>query len=77
MSGATGDRGEFAEFAAASGPRLLRLAMLLCGERAQAQDLVQEALARVYGSVKSQSSRGLARLRRQLSVHVSEGASHD
>lgn len=40
--------GDFTAFASASGPRLLRFGVLLCGDRAQAEDLTQEALARVY-----------------------------
>ncbi|WP_328470602.1 SigE family RNA polymerase sigma factor [Actinoplanes sp. NBC_00393] len=39
---------EFTAFAVASGPRLMRFGVLLCGDRAQAEDLVQEALARIY-----------------------------
>lgn len=39
-----------AELMRASGDRLLRLAYQLCHDRAGAEDLVQEALTRVYGS---------------------------
>ncbi|HEY2272101.1 MAG TPA: SigE family RNA polymerase sigma factor [Jatrophihabitantaceae bacterium] len=39
-----------ADLMAASGDRLLRLAFQLCHDRAGAEDLVQEALTRVYGS---------------------------
>lgn len=39
---------EFEEFAAAGTPALYRHAVLLCGERHEAEDLVQEALAKVY-----------------------------
>jgi len=38
------------ELMSSSGDRLLRLAYQLCHERAGAEDIVQEALARVYGS---------------------------
>jgi RNA polymerase sigma-70 factor (sigma-E family) len=43
----TKDR-EFEEFALARIPHLHRSAWLLCGDRHRAEDLVQEALARVY-----------------------------
>ncbi len=39
-----------AELMSSSGDRLLRLAYQLCHDRAAAEDLVQEALTRVYGS---------------------------
>src|SRR4051795_338040 len=39
---------EFEEFARARTPQLLRSAWLLCGDTHQAQDLVQETLAKVY-----------------------------
>jgi RNA polymerase sigma-70 factor (sigma-E family) len=39
-----------ADLMRASGDRLLRLAYQLCHDRAGAEDLVQEALTRVYGS---------------------------
>ena len=39
---------EFEEFAHARSPHLLRAAWLLCGDRHQAEDLVQETLAKVY-----------------------------
>jgi RNA polymerase sigma-70 factor (sigma-E family) len=39
---------EFEEFALARTPPLLRSAWLLCGDRHQAEDLVQETLAKVY-----------------------------
>jgi RNA polymerase sigma-70 factor (sigma-E family) len=42
------DETEFTEFATASAPRLYRSALLLCGDPHQAEDLVQETLARVY-----------------------------
>ena len=42
------DETEFTEFATASTPRLYRSALLLCGDRHLAEDLVQETLARVY-----------------------------
>ena len=40
--------GEFEEFAIARTPQLFRSAWLLCGDRHQAEDLVQETLAKVY-----------------------------
>ena len=40
--------GDFTTFASVTGPRLRRFGVLLCGDRAQAEDLTQEALARVY-----------------------------
>jgi RNA polymerase sigma-70 factor (sigma-E family) len=39
---------EFEEFAHARSSHLLRAAWLLCGDRHQAEDLVQETLAKVY-----------------------------
>jgi RNA polymerase sigma-70 factor (sigma-E family) len=39
---------EFEEFAVASAAHLYRSAWLLCGDRHQAEDLVQETLAKVY-----------------------------
>jgi RNA polymerase sigma-70 factor (sigma-E family) len=39
---------EFEEFATAWAPHLLRAAWLLCGDTHQAEDLVQETLAKVY-----------------------------
>jgi RNA polymerase sigma-70 factor (sigma-E family) len=39
---------EFEEFAHARSAHLLRAAWLLCGDRHQAEDLVQETLAKVY-----------------------------
>jgi RNA polymerase sigma-70 factor (sigma-E family) len=39
---------EFEEFAHTRAPHLLRSAWLLCGDRHQAEDLVQETLAKVY-----------------------------
>ena len=41
---------EFAEFAAASAPRLRRAAFLLCGDWHTAEDLAQTALAKVFVS---------------------------
>ncbi|NAZ88730.1 SigE family RNA polymerase sigma factor [Kineococcus indalonis] len=40
--------GSFEEFVTASGGRLLRTALLLTGERAAAEDLLQDVLERVY-----------------------------
>lgn len=42
------DEAAFADFVAGAAPRLLRTAWLLTGDTASAEDLVQEALARVY-----------------------------
>lgn len=42
------DEREFTEFAAARSPHLYRSALLLCGDRHLAEDLVQETLAKVY-----------------------------
>lgn len=43
-----GKEAEFEAFALAVTPRLLRTARLLCGDHHHAEDLVQEALAKVY-----------------------------
>ncbi|MGZ4496481.1 MAG: SigE family RNA polymerase sigma factor [Nocardioides sp.] len=43
-----GHLGDFEEFARARTPQLHRSAWLLCGDRHQAEDLVQETLAKVY-----------------------------
>src|SRR6478672_6547957 len=43
-----GNLGDFEEFARARTPHLHRSAWLLCGDRHQAEDLVQETLAKVY-----------------------------
>ena len=45
---ATGTDSEFEEFARARARQLYRSAWLLCGDRHQAEDLVQETLAKVY-----------------------------
>jgi len=42
------DEAEFEEFARARTPQLYRAAWLLCGDRQQAEDLVQETLAKVW-----------------------------
>ncbi|WP_158306127.1 SigE family RNA polymerase sigma factor [Janibacter sp. HTCC2649] len=39
---------EFAEFATAATPGLLRTAWLICGSASQAEDLVQSAMVKVY-----------------------------
>jgi RNA polymerase sigma-70 factor (sigma-E family) len=41
-------RSRYEEFVAANGDELVRLAYAICGDRARAEDAVQEALARVY-----------------------------
>ncbi|MET8687469.1 SigE family RNA polymerase sigma factor [Streptomyces sp. NPDC004732] len=41
-------RGDFEEFVAAAGPRLLRVAWLLTGDAHLAEDLLQTALAKVW-----------------------------
>ena len=41
---------EFTEFAIARTPQLYRAAWLLCGDAHRAEDLVQEALAKVYAA---------------------------
>jgi RNA polymerase sigma-70 factor (sigma-E family) len=42
------DDDEFSDWARAHSPDLLRRAMLLCGDRHQAEDLVQETLVRLF-----------------------------
>ncbi len=46
----------FAAFARARTPHLFRLAWLLCGHHAEAEDLVQEALTKVYVRVSKRFS---------------------
>lgn len=46
--GKSGVEADFEEFALARTPQLYRSAWLLCGDRHQAEDLVQETLAKVY-----------------------------
>ncbi|MER5772209.1 SigE family RNA polymerase sigma factor [Streptomyces sp. NPDC001985] len=46
--GSGGDEGDFEAFVAARGPRLLRVAWLLTGDRHLAEDLLQTALAKVW-----------------------------
>ncbi len=46
----------FAEFAHARTPHLFRLAWLLCGQHAEAEDLVQETLTKVYVRVSKRFS---------------------
>jgi RNA polymerase sigma-70 factor (sigma-E family) len=48
MAGARRDSDEFCDFVASRSAALVRLAYLLIGDHELAQDLVQEALARVY-----------------------------
>lgn len=47
-SGAGGSEQDFEEFAAARAAQLYRSAWLLCGSHHEAEDLVQETLAKVY-----------------------------
>src|SRR5215467_6723854 len=51
---------EFAEFAAAVGPRLRRTAFLLCGDWHVAEDLTQATLAKVFVSWRRISRRDAA-----------------
>ena len=53
---------EFADFAAASAPRLRRAAFLLCGDWHTAEDLAQTALAKVFVSWR--------KVRRQDAAHA-------
>jgi RNA polymerase sigma-70 factor (sigma-E family) len=48
---------EFAEFAAAASPRLLRAAYLLCGNPHTAEDLAQTTLTKVFASWRRISQR--------------------
>jgi RNA polymerase sigma-70 factor (sigma-E family) len=48
---------EFAEFAAAASPRLLRAAYLLCGNSHTAEDLAQTTLTKVFASWRRISQR--------------------
>jgi RNA polymerase sigma-70 factor (sigma-E family) len=53
---------EFIEFAAATSPRLRRMAFLLCGDWHTAEDLTQTALAKVFVSWR--------KIKRQDAVHA-------
>jgi len=58
---------------ARSGDRLLRLGYQLTHDRAVAQDLVQDALSRVYGSARRRGTAPddwYAYLRRAVSQHI-------
>ena len=58
------DDGSFDEFMRSSSPRLLRLAWMLTGDPASAEDLVQETLERVYVAwprIDAQGSHNYAR----------------
>lgn len=55
----------FEEFARAQTPRLFRSAWLMCGHRAEAEDLVQETLAKVY-----------VRMRRRLGAQLDNPAAY-
>ena len=69
---------DFESYVAARRPQLRRTAYLLCGDWDKAEDVVQDTLTRLYvhwkraaradNNVKSQSARGLARLREALST---------
>lgn len=55
---------EFAEFATAATPGLLRTAWLICGDPSQAEDLVQSAMVKVYlrwGKLRHTQPRAYAR----------------
>ncbi|MGW0809225.1 SigE family RNA polymerase sigma factor [Nonomuraea sp. NPDC002799] len=43
-----GSEDEFKAFVAASGPRLLKFAVLVCGDRGDAEDLLQDGLEQVW-----------------------------
>jgi DNA-directed RNA polymerase specialized sigma24 family protein len=44
------ERDEFASFVAASQARMVRLALLLTGDRSRAEDLAQDGYAKAYAS---------------------------
>jgi RNA polymerase sigma-70 factor (ECF subfamily) len=48
---------ELAELVVARGPALVGYAYLLCGDRSEAEDLVQDALVRVYSRLRPHASR--------------------
>lgn len=66
---------EFAEFATAATPGLLRTAWLICGDAAQAEDLVQSAMVKVYvrwGKLRHTQPQAYARkciLNEQIDTH--------
>ncbi|WP_328327907.1 SigE family RNA polymerase sigma factor [Kribbella sp. NBC_00382] len=57
ITGATSHQREFEEFAHARAAQLYRSAWLLCGSHHQAEDLVQETLAKVYARWRRPYSR--------------------
>jgi len=84
MSGSRPDRG-FEEFALARTPHLYRAAWLLCGDRHQAEDLVQETLAKVYvrmgrrfaGRVENPAAYAQTALVRTFLSHRRRRSSHE
>lgn len=71
----SGRDAEFEDFVREASPRLLRTAWFICGDPRQAEDLVQQALVKVYlrwGRLRTQHPQAYAR-KCLLNLHIDEG----
>lgn len=68
--GSDGGYGDFEAFVAARGPRLLRIAWLLTGDRHLAEDLLQTVLARVWPNWKKIAAEHPEAYVRKAMVHT-------
>lgn len=78
MSRHDGRDEEFAQFVREASPRLLRTAWFICGDPHQAEDLVQQALVKVYarwGRLRGQNPVAYAR-RCLLNQHIDDTRRH-
>ena len=74
MSRSSGRDAEFEDFVRDASPRLLRTAWFICGDPHQAEDLVQQALVKVYarwGRLRTQNPVPSAR-RCLLNQHIDD-----
>jgi RNA polymerase sigma-70 factor (sigma-E family) len=73
-SGASDDDGAFRDYVEARGTALLRMAILLTGNRADAEDLVQAALAKTYlawGKINDRAALDAYVRRAMVNTHIS------
>lgn len=78
MSRSSGRDAEFEDFVRDASPRLLRTAWFICGDPHQAEDLVQQALVKVYarwGRLRTQNPVAYAR-KCLLNQHIDETRRH-